>query len=113
MTAAWSRPVARRSAFTASFRLITLLVLRNFINQYPNNMEKVFVFKEPQSLKDIDLSSFCQESDEKELSYSGLWLKIGQGATYYGNISYSLEIHNGGNGPCFRYKGWTLVGNDS
>lgn len=93
--------------------IFRLLLLRNFVNQYPNNMEKVFVFKEPQSLKDIDLSSFCQESDEKELSYSGLWLRIGQGATYYGNTSYSLEIHNGGNDPCFRYKGWTLVGSDS
>ena len=76
-------------------------------------MDKVFVFKEPQSLKDIDLSSFCRESDEKELSDNDLWLKISQGATYYENIPFSLEIHNGDDGPCFRYKGWTLVGNDS
>ena len=76
-------------------------------------MDKVFVFKEPPSLKDIDLSSFCQESDERELSDNGLWIKISQGTSYYENTSFSLEIHNGDDGPCFRYKGWTLMGNDS
>lgn len=75
-------------------------------------MDKVFMFKAPESLRDINLSNFCQVSNESELSADGMWLKVSQGTTYYGNTSFSLEIHNGDDGPCFRYKGWTLVGND-
>lgn len=76
-------------------------------------MDKVFVFTEPQSLHDIELSCFCQDSDEKDLSDTRLWIKIGEGKTCYGNTSFSLEIQNVDNEPYFRYKGWTLVGNES
>ena len=78
-----------------------------------SNMDKVFVFKEPQSLHDIESSCFCQDSDEKEFSDTRLRLKIGESETRYGNTSLSLEIHNADNEPYFRYKGWTLVGNES
>ena len=76
-------------------------------------MDKVFVFKEPQSLKDIDLSCFCLKSDERELSDNEFWLKISQMSNYFNNISFSLEIHNGDGSPFFRHNGWTLMGNDS
>lgn len=75
--------------------------------------DMVFVFKEPQSLHDIELSCFCQESDEMDATDARLWLQIGERATYYANTSFSLKIHNGDNEPFFRYKGWTLAGNDS
>lgn len=78
-----------------------------------NDKEIVFVFNEPPSLQDLDLSCFCQKSDEKEASDAKLWLKVSERLSYYGNTSFSLEIHNEENVPYFRYKGWTLVGNDS
>ena len=78
-----------------------------------NDKEKVFVFNEPQSLQDLDLSCFCQKSNEKEASDAKLWLKIAESFSSFGNTSFSLQIHNGDNEPYFRYKGWTLVGHDS
>ena len=78
-----------------------------------NDKEKVFVFNEPQSFQDLDLSCFCQKSDEKEASDAKLWFKITERFSNFGNTSFSLEIHNGDNEPYFRYKGWTFVEHDS